>query len=83
MKAEMGDIVIVVGVHAGGGANQPAIVTQVFEPLASDSNVDARVNLTVFADQMAPCLRTSIAYYSSLMIANVRGAKMPFCYPKK
>lgn len=81
MVAKKGTCVLVIGVHAGGTAEQAAVITNVFDRLASDPAKTDRVNVTIFPDGMAPTFRRSILYFENLAAANEVNAKMPFCIP--
>lgn len=79
-EVRIGDTVIVIGVHCGGTATQPGIVTRVWpaKPLGLPA-----VNVMVLPDQGVPMTRQGLTFYPSLSAANEALAKVPFCYPHR
>ena len=64
MKASIGRIVTVIGVHSNGTGTQPAIITRAW--FAHDTkDGPGAVNLTVFPDAAPPVSQTSVMLYET------------------
>lgn len=77
MKASIGRMVIVQGIHSNGATEHPAVITRVWSGHDTDE-APVCVNLTVFPDSAPPMMRSSVPLYSTAALAANQAALVAY-----